>query len=90
MQQLKGFQYAITLDINMGYYNIRLPPTIQETTRIVTELGKFRRNSIPMGMCALGDIFQVKVYKLLGDIEGVKTYINDILVFRKYFFTNHI
>ena len=32
-----------------------------------------------MGMCASVDIFQANVDKLLGDIEGVKTYINDIL-----------
>ena len=33
-----------------------------------------------MGMCASADIFQSKVDKLLGDIEGVKTYIGDIIV----------
>ena len=43
-----------------------------------------------MGMCDLGDIFQAKVDDLLGDIEGVKTYINDILVLSKDFFTKHI
>ena len=43
-----------------------------------------------MGMCAPGDIFQDKLKKLLGDIEGVKTYINDILVLSKDCFRNHI
>ena len=43
-----------------------------------------------MGMCASGDIFQAKVYKLLGDIEGVKTYIDDIVVLGKDSFENHI
>ena len=36
-----------------------------------------------MGICASGNIFQSKVDKLFGDIEGVKTYINDILVLGK-------
>ena len=36
-----------------------------------------------MGMCALGDIFQSRVEKIIVDIEGVKMYINDILVLRK-------
>ena len=49
---------------------------------IVTEFGKFRYNGLPMGMCDLGDIFQSKVDKLLVDIEGVKTYIDDILVLK--------
>ena len=43
-----------------------------------------------MGMCASGDILQAKVDKLLGDIEGVKTYIDDILVLGKDGFENHI
>ena len=36
-----------------------------------------------MVMCASWDIFQAKVYKLLGDIEGVKTHIDDIIVLSK-------
>ena len=42
-----------------------------------------------MGMCASGYIFQAKVEKLLGDIEGAKTYINDILILSKAWFTKH-
>ena len=41
-------------------------------------------------MCALGYIFQAKVYKILGDIEGIKNYIYDILVLSKEIFANHI
>ena len=43
-----------------------------------------------MGMCASGDISQAKVDKLLGDIKGIKTYIDDILVLRKESFYNNI
>ena len=57
---------------------------------ISTEFGKFRYNCLPMGMCASVDIFQAKVYEILGDIEGVKTYIGDILVLSKDCFRNHI
>ena len=57
---------------------------------ILTEFGEFRYNFLHMGMCASGDIFQDKVDKLLGDIEGVKTHINDILVLIKDFFRKHI
>ena len=55
-------------------------------TTIVTEFGKFRYNCLPMGLCNSGGIFQSKVDKLLGDIKGVKTYINDILVLGKDIF----
>ena len=43
-----------------------------------------------MGMCASGGIFQAKVDKLLRYIEGVKTYIDDIIVLGKDSFENHI
>ena len=36
-----------------------------------------------MGMCASVEIFQTKLDKLLGGIEGIKMYIDDILVLRK-------
>ena len=57
---------------------------------IVTEFGKSRYNCLPMGMCASVDIFQAKVEEMIGDIEGVKTYIDDILVLSQYILSNHI
>ena len=90
MHQLKGFQYGTELDINKGYYTIRLSPASQDMTTIVTEFGEFRYNLLPMGMCASGDIFLAKVDELLDDIESVKTYIDDILVLGKDSFENHI
>ena len=57
---------------------------------IVTEFGKFRYNRLPMGMRASGDIIQAKLDELLGDIEGVKMYINDILLLIKYCFKRRI
>ena len=90
MQKLELFQYATTLDLNMGYYIIRLSPPSQDIATIVTEFGKLRWNCLPISMCASGGIFQDKVDKLLGDIKGVKTYIDDILVLSKDLFGNHI
>ena len=43
-----------------------------------------------MGMCVFSDIFQDKVYDLLGDTKGTKTYIGDILVLSKVSFYKHI
>ena len=57
---------------------------------IVTEFGTFIYNRLPMGICALGDIFQVKVDEILGDIKGVKIYIYDLLVLSKEIFYMHI
>ena len=90
MHQLEVFHYTSTLYLNMRYYNINILPTSQNMMTIVTDFGKFRYNSVPMGICALCDIFQEKVDKLLGNIEGVKTYIDDIIVLSKESFSNNI
>ena len=74
----------------MDYYTIQLDPTARYLTKIFTEFGKFRYNVLPMGLCVSGDIFQTKVNELLGDIEGFKEYIDDILVLHKGTFAQHI
>ena len=83
MQHMEGLQYAITLDINIGYYTIRIFPAWQDMTTIITEIEKSRYNCLPMGMCTLVDILQSEVDRLLGDVAGVKTYIDDIFVLIK-------
>ena len=73
----------------MGYYTIRLSPASQDMTTIVTEFGKFKYNHFNIAMCASGYIFQANIDELLDDIEGVKTYINDILVLDQDTFEKH-
>ena len=78
------------LYLNMGYYTIRIYPASQDMTMIITEFGKFGYNHLPMGMCTSVDNLQSKVNKIIGDIGGVKAYINDILAFSKGLFGKHI
>ena len=90
LQQLEVFQYGTALDINIKYYTISLSTASQDMTTIGTEFCKFSYNCLLVGMCASGDIFQAKVDNLLRDIEGVETYIGDILVLSKNSFENRI
>ena len=90
LQQLEGFQYATSLDLNMGYYHIALSSEASNMCTIITEFGKFRYRRLPMGVTCSQDIFQAKIYELLGDIEGIRAYIDDILVINKGSFQNHL
>ena len=74
----------------MGYYTIIISPASQDMTTIVTKFGIFRYNRLLMGMCTSGDIFQANIDELLGDIKGIKTYIDDILVLSKDSFEKHV
>ena len=90
MHQLKGFYYAATLYLNVGYYTIKISPMIQDTMTIVNEFGIFGYNSLPMCMCYLGDTSQAKIDNMNGETKGIKTYIDDVLVLRKEIFSKHI
>ena len=43
-----------------------------------------------MGIAGSPDIFQAKIYELMGDLEGVKAYLDDILVIKKGSFSQHL
>ena len=90
LQQLEGFKYATALYLNMGYYTIPLAECSKNITTIVTEFGKFRYTCLPMGMVISGDVFQSKVYDLIVDIDGVRTYIDNILCIGKGTFAEHL
>ena len=53
----------------MGYYTIQLEECSKDITTIITKFGKFRHFYLPMGMVVSGDVFQSKIYDLIGDIH---------------------
>ena len=59
--KLEGFQYATSLDLNMGYYHIELSPMSQKLCTIVLPFGKYEYQRLPMGFCNSPDIFQEKM-----------------------------
>jgi len=76
---LEGFQWATILDLNMGYYHIRLDPSSKELCTIVLPFDKYEYQAIPMGLCNSADIFQEKMSELMDGLAFVRTYIDDLL-----------
>ncbi len=60
LQELEGFTYATTLDLNMGYYTIRLDSTAAKMCTIIFPWGKYSYQRMLMGFAGLADIFQQK------------------------------
>ena len=87
---LEGFQYATSLDLNMGYYHIELSPASKELCTIVLPFGKYEYQRIPMGLCNSPDIFQEKMSELMEGLEFVRTYIDDLLCLTKGSFEDHL
>ena len=74
----------------MGYYTVSITPGSRDLTTIVTEFGKFRYKRLPMGLCCAPDIFQSKINELLGDLDSVRAYIDDVLILSKDSFEGHL
>lgn len=87
---LEGFQYASSLDLNMGYYHIELNPTSKRYCTIVLPFGKFEYQRLPMGLCNSPDIFQEKVSELMIGLDFVRAYIDDVLVTTSKTYKDHL
>jgi len=88
--KLEGFQYGTSLDLNMGYYHIKLNPDAKKLCTIVLPWGKYEYQRLPMGLCNSPDIFQEKMGGLMTDLEYVRAYIDDLLVFPNQTWTDHL
>jgi hypothetical protein len=86
---LEGFQYATSLDLNMGYYH-ELNPDSKKYCTIVMAFGKYEYQRIPMGLCNSPDIYQEKMFELMEGLDFVRTYIGDLLVITKESFEDHL
>ena len=58
MKQLEGFQYATALDLNMGYYIIRLDLGSQDMCTFITPWGNCKYLRLPMGIMCAPDTFK--------------------------------
>jgi len=90
IQEVEGFTYVAQLDLNMGYYTIRLDPSSSKICTIILPWGKYSYNVLPMGVSGSPDIFQEKMSGLMATLEYVKVYIDDLLVISKGNFESHL
>jgi len=67
----------------MGYYTVAIGLGSRDLTTIVTEFGKYRYKRLPMGLSCAPDMFQSKINELLGDLDSVQAYIDDVLILTK-------
>ena len=90
LQNLEGFQYATSLDLNMGYYHIELTPNASRLCTVVLPWGKYEYLCLPMGLRNSPDIFQEKMSDLMIGLEWARAYIDDLLVISNGNFADHL
>ena len=90
LQEVEGFTYATSLDLNMGYYTIKLDPAASRICTIIFPWGKYSYKRLPMGIAGSPDIFQAKMSELMINLEFVRTYLDDLLTITKLDLSDHL
>jgi dihydroorotate dehydrogenase len=87
---MEGSIFASALDLNMGYYHIKLDAETQNLCTIVFLWGKYKYEHLPMGIKIAPDVFQNIMSKLVQDMEYVKTYLDDLLILTNSSFKDYL
>ena len=87
---LEGFQYAMSLDLNVGYYYIRLSKEASDLCTIILSSIKYKYKRLPMGVYNSPDISQEKMNEMFRGIEFTRLYIYDLLIITKGDWSNHL
>jgi hypothetical protein len=90
LQELEGFIFAMALDLNMGYYTIRLDPDASRICTIIFPWGQYSYKRLPMGVTGSPDIFKVKMLELMESLEYVQAYLDDLLCISSSSLEDHL
>ena len=88
--KLESFQYATSLDLNMGYYHIQLMPNAAHLCTIILPWGKYEYVCLPMGIQNALDIFQEAMSELMHDLEFIHVYLDDLLCITTRDWSTHL
>jgi hypothetical protein len=94
IRSIEGFTFASALDLNMGYYHIKLDhdDDAQKLCTIVFlwHMGKCKYKHLPMDIKIAPDVFKKVMSKLVQDMEYAKTYLDDLLILTNISFKDHL
>jgi hypothetical protein len=82
--------YTTALDLNMGYYTIRLDPMASEMCTIIFPWGKYSYKRLPMGFGGSADIFQAQIMDLMAPLKFVRAYMDDLLIITRQTLDEHL
>jgi hypothetical protein len=90
LHELEGFTYATVLDLNMGYYTIRLDPMASKMCTIIFPWGKYLYKRLPMGFGGSADIFQAQIMDLMASLKFVRAYMGNLLIITRGVLDKHL
>jgi hypothetical protein len=72
LQELEGFTYATALNLNVGYYTIRLDLQASKMCTIIFPWEKYSCLRLPMVFAGSADIFQAEMRNLMASLKYVR------------------
>ncbi len=90
LQEIEGFTFATALDLNMGYYTIRLDLDVSKICTIILPWGKYSYKQLPVGIAGSPDIFQGKMLELMESLDYVRACLDDLLCISKLSLEDHL
>jgi hypothetical protein len=90
LQELEGFTYATAIDLNMGYYTIRLDPTSSEMCTIIYPWEKYSYKRLPMGFGGSAYILQAQMMDLMASLKFVQAYMDNLLIITRGILDEHL
>ena len=88
--KLEGFQCATSLDLNMGYYHIRLSENASNLCTIILPRGKYQYKRLWMGVANSPESFQQKIHVLFHRFEFILACIDNLLIWTKVDRTDYL
>ena len=88
--KLEGFQYDTSLDLNLGYYHIRLSKNMSIICTIFLLWRKYCYKRLPIGVASSPDIFKQKNNDLFQGFEFICAYTDELLILTKGYQTYHV
>jgi hypothetical protein len=94
IRSMEGSTFASALDLNMGYYHIKLDADAQKLYTIVFpwNTGKCKYKRLPMGIKIAPDVFKMSCQSLskICNMLRLTCYLDDLLVLTNSSFKDHL
>jgi len=80
LPNLKDAKIFSKLDVKEAYWHVRLDEAPSKLTTMITPFGRYMWTRLPFDLKVSSEIFQRKIDEALGDLDGVFTIVDDVVI----------
>ncbi|XP_061710675.1 uncharacterized protein K02A2.6-like [Cydia pomonella] len=78
--KLQGARYFSKLDARSGFWMVQIDDASADLCTFGTPFGRYQFLRLPYGINCASEVFHSKVRQILEDLEGVESFVDDIIV----------